>query len=162
VHLPAVNTPQFSWVKSRLPRKPQPVPPIFEPEVAAEAIVYAATHNRREIHVGTSTVAAIQGQKFLPGLLDNYLGNNGYDAQQYDGLADPDRPNNLWEPLGRDFGAHGNFDNRADKRSWQLTLNLNRNLIGLGMLVGAIAATILKSRDKTEESLRADQEQRAA
>ena len=162
VHLPAVNTPQFSWVKSRLPRKPQPVPPIFEPEVPAEAIVYAATHQRREIHVGTSTVLAIQGQKFIPGLLDNYLGKTGYDSQQYNGSADPNRPNNLWEPLPRDFGAHGNFDNRAHKRSWQLALNLNRNLIGLGMLVGVIAGAMFKNRNKAERIVRTDEEQLAA
>src|SRR5438067_1386186 len=88
VHMPALNTPQFSWVKSRLPRKPQPVPPIFQPEVAAEAIVYAATHRRREIFVGAPTVKAIEAQKFFPGMLDAYLGRTGYEAQQYDGAAD--------------------------------------------------------------------------
>jgi hypothetical protein len=147
VHMPALNTPQFSWVKSRLPRKPQPVPPIFEPEVAAEAIVYAATHKRREIHVGLPTVEAIQAQKFFPGLLDRYLGKTGYDSQQYNGLADPNRPNNLWEPLPGDFGAHGDFDNRAHKRSWQLTLNLNRNWIILGLMTGAAIAVVTK-RDR--------------
>src|SRR5204862_485199 len=83
--------------------------------------VNAATHPRREIWVGETTVAVIQAQKFFPGLLDRYLARNGYDSQQYDGLADPNRPNNLWEPLPGDFGAHGDFDDRAHKRSWQST-----------------------------------------
>jgi NAD(P)-dependent dehydrogenase (short-subunit alcohol dehydrogenase family) len=151
VHMPALNTPQFSWVKSRLPRKPQPVPPIFEPEVAARAIVYAATHRRRELWVGTPTVEAIQAQKFIPGLLDKYLGKTGYAAQQYDGAADPNRPNNLWEPLPGDFGAHGNFDSRAHKRSWQLTLNLNRRWIALGILAAGAITAFFRNREKVTE-----------
>jgi short-subunit dehydrogenase len=145
VNLPALNTPQFSWVKSRLPRKPQPVPPIYQPEIAAEAIVYAATHPRREIWVGEPTVAVIQAQKFFPGLLDLYLGKNGYESQQYDGPADPNRPDNLWKPLPGDWGAHGEFDDRAHKRSWQSTLNLNRRWIGLGLLAVGVAAALLKT-----------------
>jgi NAD(P)-dependent dehydrogenase (short-subunit alcohol dehydrogenase family) len=144
VHMPALNTPQFSWVKSRLPRKPQPVPPIFQPEVAAKAIVYAATHLRRELWVGGPTVQAIVANKFFPGLLDVYLAKTGYDAQQYNGPADPNRPNNLWEPLPGDFGAHGNFNDRAHKRSWQLTLDLNRKWIGLGLLAAGIAVAAVK------------------
>jgi NAD(P)-dependent dehydrogenase (short-subunit alcohol dehydrogenase family) len=89
VHMPALNTPQFNWVKSRLPRRPQPVPPIYQPEVAAEAIYWAAHHNRRELYVGMSTVKAIVGNKIVPGLLDRFLGRNGYEAQQYDGYDDP-------------------------------------------------------------------------
>jgi NAD(P)-dependent dehydrogenase (short-subunit alcohol dehydrogenase family) len=153
VQMPALNTPQFSWVKSRLPRKPQPVPPIFEPEVAAEAIVYAATHPRRELWVGTPTVAAITGQKFIPGLLDTYLGKTGYDSQQYDGAADPNRPNNLWEPLPGDFGAHGDFDSRSHKRSWQLTLNIHRRWIGLGIVAAGIAGAILKNRRAVSQTV---------
>ena len=145
VHLPALNTPQFSWVKSRLPRKPQPVPPIFQPEVAARAIVYAATHSRRELWVGGSKVGAIQAQKFFPGLLDRYLGKTGFDSQQYDGPADPNRPNNLWKPLPGDWGAHGEFDARAHQRSWQSTLNLNRRWIGLGLLAAGLAAVLIKA-----------------
>jgi len=145
VHLPALNTPQFSWVKSRLPRKPQPVPPIFEPEVAAKAIVYAATHSRRELWVGGPTVSAIQAQKFFPGLLDRYLGKTGFDSQQYDGPADRNRPNNLWKPLPGDWGAHGEFDARAHKRSWQSTLNLNRGWIGLGLLAAGLAAVLIRT-----------------
>src|ERR671936_56245 len=96
VHMPALNTPQFNWVKSRLPRKPQPVPPIYQPEVAAEAIYYAAHHRRREVYVGSSTVVAILGNKVASGLGDHYLARTGYESQQYDGAADPNRPNNLW------------------------------------------------------------------
>ncbi len=92
VQMPALNTPQFDWVKSRLPRKPQPVPPIYQPEVAADAIVHAAHHYRREWYVGGSTAIAITGNKIAPGLGDWYLGQQGYDAQQYDGHGDPDRP----------------------------------------------------------------------
>ena len=153
MHLPALNTPQFSWVKSRLPRKPQPVPPIYQPEVAAQAIVYAATHPRREIWVGEPTVAIMQAQKFLPGLLDLYLGKTGYDAQQYDGPADPNRPDNLWKPLPGDWGAHGEFDDRAHNRSWQSTLNLNRRWIGLGLLAAGVLAALLRT---TEPSAVAD------
>jgi hypothetical protein len=162
VHMPALNTPQFSWVKSRLPRKPQPVPPIFEPEVAAEAIVYAATHRRRELWVGGPTVQAIQGQKIIPGLLDKYLGKTGYDAQQYDGAADPDRPNNLWEPVAGDHGAHGDFDSRAHQRSWQLILDMNRRWIGLGLLAAGVTVAVLKNRGKIEEIVEGAKEKLAA
>jgi NAD(P)-dependent dehydrogenase (short-subunit alcohol dehydrogenase family) len=144
VQMPAMNTPQFSWVKSRLPRKPQPVPPIYQPEVAADAILWAAHHYRREWYVGGSTAVAITGNKLLPGVGDWYLGRTGYDSQQYDGLADPDRPNNLYEPVDAavDHGAHGHFDARATDRSLQLWADQHRNLLTLagvglvGMLVG--------------------------
>lgn len=162
VHLPAMNTPQFSWVKSRLPRKPQPVPPIFQPEVGAEAIVFAATHRRREIWVAKPTVEAITGQKFVPRLLDKYLGKTGYDAQQYDGSADPNRPNNLWEPLPGDFGPHGDFDSRSHDRSLQLTLNLNRRWIGLGLLAAGAALAFLKKEKKAVDSVRDTLDARAA
>lgn len=111
VQLPAMNTPQFEWVRSRLPRRAQPVPPIFEPEVAAEAIVRASLSGPREVKVGYSTVAAIVGNKALPGLGDWYLSRTGYDAQQTSEPEDPDRPDNLWGPVDNavDFGAHGRF-----------------------------------------------------
>jgi len=113
VQLPAMNTPQFDWVRSRLPRAPQPVPPIFEPEVAAKAIVWAASHRRREISVGSPTVAAIWANKIASPLLDRYLARTGYDSQQTDEPADPNRPDNLWKPLPGDHGAHGRFENRS-------------------------------------------------
>lgn len=121
VQMPALNTPQFGWVKSRLKRKAQPVPPIFQPEVAARAIYYAAHHpERREYYAGWSTVKAIFGNKLLPSLADHYLAHVGYDAQQYDGWEDPNRPNNLYEPVAGDHGAHGNFDDRAHEHSLEL------------------------------------------
>ena len=101
VQLPAVNTTQFKWVKSRLPRKPQPVPPIYEPEVAARAIVWAANHYRREWYLGISTVKAIVGNKIAPDYADHYLAENGYASQQCEGEADPNRPDNLLAPLRR-------------------------------------------------------------
>lgn len=131
VHLAAMNTPQFSWVKSRLPRKPQPVPPIFQPEVAARAIVWAAHHDRREVWVGWPTVKAIAGNKIAPGYGDRYLAKNGYESQQYDGLDDPHRAHNLWEPLPGDPGAHGDFDDRATSRSPQLWATTHRGLLAL-------------------------------
>jgi NAD(P)-dependent dehydrogenase (short-subunit alcohol dehydrogenase family) len=136
VQMPALNTPQFNWVKSRLPRKPQPVPPIFQPEVAADAIVWAAQQNRRDVYVGWPTVKAIVGDKLAPGYADRYLARMGYEAQQYDGLADPNRPHNLWEPLPGDHGAHGDFDARAANTSLQFWANKHRRalaLVGLGL-----------------------------
>jgi len=135
VQLPAMNTPQFDWVKSRLPREPQPVPPIYEPEVAAGAIVWAASQRRREISVGGPTVAAIWGNKIAAGLLDRYLARTAFDSQQTDRPADPRRPNNLWNPLPGDHGAHGRFSARSTTRSVQTALN--ERLPGiLGALVG--------------------------
>ena len=116
VQMPALNTPQFGWVKSRLPRRPQPVPPIFQPEVAAEAIVWAADHDRRELYVGWPTVKAIVGDKVAPGLLDHYLARHGVERQMTDEPEDPDRPDNLWEPVPGDHGAHGRFDHLARRR----------------------------------------------
>jgi NAD(P)-dependent dehydrogenase (short-subunit alcohol dehydrogenase family) len=123
VQLPALNTPQFEWVKSRLDRRGQPVPPIFQPEVAADAIVWAAQHPRRELYVGFPTVRAIVGDKIAPGIGDRVLARMGYDAQQTDEPEDPDRPHNLWDALDRDrdYGAHGRFDARARSRSWLWT-----------------------------------------
>src|SRR5947208_1338168 len=140
VQMPALNTPQFSWVKSRLPRKPQPVPPIFQPEVAARAIVYAAHHRRREIYVGWPTVKAVVGNKMAAGYADHYLARHGYDAQQYDGFADPNRPNNLWEPVPGDHGAHGQFDDRATYHSAQLWSNLHRGILAAVGAVGLAGA----------------------
>jgi NAD(P)-dependent dehydrogenase (short-subunit alcohol dehydrogenase family) len=142
VQLPAVNTPQFDWVLSRLPRRPQPVPPIYQPEVIARGIVYAADHpRRREYWVGGSTVATMVGNKVGAGLLDRYLARTGYDSQQTDELAPPDRPANLWEPAdgpsGRDFGTHGRFDDRSTRRSYQLWASQHHGLLGA---VGGLAA----------------------
>jgi NAD(P)-dependent dehydrogenase (short-subunit alcohol dehydrogenase family) len=126
VQMPALNTPQFSWCKTKLPRHPQPVPPIFQPEVAAKAIVWAAHHRRREVYVGGPTVQAIEGNKVAPGLLDSYLARTCYDGQQTDEPVSPDRPNNLFEPVPGDPGAHGIFDDRARTSSAQLWQTTHR------------------------------------
>jgi hypothetical protein len=132
VQLPAMNTPQFSWVKSRLPRKPQPVPPIYQPEIGAEAVLFAARNDRREMYVGYPTVAAIVGDKIAPRFGDWYLASAGYDAQQTSEPVELDRRNNLWEPLPGDHGAHGTFDDRATGFSPQLWANKNRHWLLMG------------------------------
>ena len=143
VQLPAMNTPQFSWVKSRLPRKPQPVPPIYQPEIGADAVLFAARNDRREIYVGYPTVAAIVGDKIAPRFADWYLANAGYDAQQTNQPVEADRRNNLWEPVPGDHGAHGTFDDRATGVSPQLWVNKNRNWLlmgGAGLVAFAFGA----------------------
>lgn len=127
VQMPAVNTPQFSWVLSRLPRHPQPVPPIYQPEVAARGVVFAADHpERKEYWVGASTVGTIVAQKLAAPVLDRYLARTGYDSQQTAQRADPEQPSNLWLPVdqapGSDKGAHGVFDSRSHARSVQLAV----------------------------------------
>jgi NAD(P)-dependent dehydrogenase (short-subunit alcohol dehydrogenase family) len=163
VHLPAVNTPQFDWVLSKLPRHPQPVPPIYQPEVAAEAIVYAADHpQRREYIVGSSAVATVFGAKVAGGLLDRYLARTGYDAQQTDQPVDDDRPANLFEPAdgagGRDFGTHGSFDGQAKPKSWQVRLTRTPWPVAAAVNLGAaaIAGTrmIVKDRKAFADILR--------
>ena len=131
VQMPALNTPQFSWVKSRLPKRPQPVPPIFQPEVAAEAILWAAHHDRP----GWPTVKAIIGNKIVPRLADRYLARNGYAAQQMDVPAPFHRPDNLWQPLHGDHGAHGEFDDRAHPASGQFWFSPNRHWLSLAGIV---------------------------
>jgi len=150
VNLPAVNTPQFGWNKSRLPNHPQPVPPIYQPEVAADAIYFAAHVRRREMSVGMPTVVAIYGNKLAPGLGDYYLGSQGYASQQTDRPIDPNRPTNLWEPVAGDHGAHGIFDERASFSSPQLWANMNRGwlmaLAGLGVAGVACGALWRRTR----------------
>jgi NAD(P)-dependent dehydrogenase (short-subunit alcohol dehydrogenase family) len=141
VQLPAVNTPQFGWVKSRLPRKAQPVPPIYQPEVVAEAIHWASHHRRRELWVGGPTVKAILANRVAPGTLDRYLAATGYDSQQTSEPEDPDRPDNLWAPVPGDHGAHGTFDADATDRSGQLWAACHRALT-IGTAVSAAAAII--------------------
>ena len=148
VQLPALNTPQFGWVKSRLPRKAQPVPPIFQPEVAAEAIYFAAHNPRREFYVGAPSVAVILINKLAPGLLDHYLARSGYDSQQYDGAEDPNRPNNLWQPVPGDHGAHGAFDARARSWSPQLWTSEHRTLVGLVAIALGISVLIALLKKK--------------
>jgi NAD(P)-dependent dehydrogenase (short-subunit alcohol dehydrogenase family) len=137
VQMPAVNTPQFSWVLSRLPRQAQPVPPIYQPEVAARAVVFAADHpERREYWVGETTMATLLVNAVAPGLLDRYLARTGFSAQQTSGRKPGDQPANLWEPAdgvdGRDYGAHGLFDQRAWARSPQVWASQHHGVMGLG------------------------------
>jgi NAD(P)-dependent dehydrogenase (short-subunit alcohol dehydrogenase family) len=134
VQMPAVNTPQFSWVLSRLPHHPQPVPPIYQPELAARAVVFAADHpQRKQYWVGASTVGTLIGQKIAPAVLDRYLARTGYSAQQTGQQIGPDRAHNLWEPLdgpsGHDHGAHGAFDNRAHRHDPQLWFSQHARLV---------------------------------
>lgn len=136
IQMPAMNTPQFDWVKSRLARKGQPVPPIFQPDVAAHAVVWASHHKRREIYVGMPTVEAVVGDKLAPGFLDHYLAWTCYDAQQTGEPENPARPDNLWQPVDaeKDHGAHGRFDAGSRTFSPQLWTDLHRNWIVAGLL----------------------------
>ncbi len=138
VQMPAVNTPQFSWVLSRLPHQAQPVPPIYQPEVAARGVLYAADHpKRREYWVGASTMATLVANAVAPGLLDRYLGRTGYSSQQTSEPKDPQQPENLWEPAdgpdGHDYGSHGRFDDRSKGRSGQLWLSQHHAVVGAGL-----------------------------
>jgi len=144
VQLPAVNTPQFSWVKSRLPRKPQPVPPIFQPEVAASAIVWAAEHAPREIDVTIRNKILLAGNEIFPKLGDIYLAKTGYDSQQTDEPEDPNRENNLWKPLPGDHGAHGDFDSGAREKSLYLWATKHRKAISASL--GVLALSILAKK----------------
>ncbi|MCQ9165980.1 MULTISPECIES: SDR family oxidoreductase [unclassified Arthrobacter] len=150
VQMPAVNTPQFSWVLSRLPRKAQPVPPIYQPEVAARAVIYAADHpRRREYWVGGSTMKVLAANAIVPAVLDRYLARTGYESQQTDEAKPADQPANLWEPadVERDFGAHGAFDDRSAPASSQLWASQHHGLLVSGTaLVGAAAALALVRR----------------
>lgn len=139
VQMPALNTPQFGWCKSKLPRKSQPVPPIYQPEIAAEAIVFASKNRRHEIYVGLPTVIAIIGNKLFPRLGDWYLGRTGVEGQQTPETADPNAPNNLFEPVGGDPGAHGTFAARSHHTSPQLWTDLHRNWLFAGVATAVVA-----------------------
>ena len=150
VQLPAVNTPQFGWVKSRLPHKAQPVPPIYQPEVIADAVTWVVDHYRRQLFIGGSTVIVIQGDKLAPRFGDWYLGKRGYSSQQIDEPEDPGRPHDLWEPVDEhyDYGSHGAFDDRARGRSWQLWADTHRCWLALAVagIAGAIGTAIFRRK----------------
>jgi len=139
VQMPALNTPQFSWVKSRLPHRARPVAPVYQPEVAARAVYWAAHHRRREISVGSSTLLAVVASKLMPGVLDRYLARTGYGAQQTDEPEDPDRPYNLWQPVAGDHGAHGRFDDRARSGSRELWAVTHRGTIAAAAGAAGVA-----------------------
>jgi NAD(P)-dependent dehydrogenase (short-subunit alcohol dehydrogenase family) len=139
VHLPAVNTPQFDWALNKTGRRAQPVPPIFQPEVAARAIFFAATHpERREIWVGASTVKAIIANKLAPGLLDRYLAHAGYRGQLTDEAQPEDAPANLFATLDADVAAHGRFDQAATNRSGEMAISAHRSLATV-LVTGIVA-----------------------
>ena len=129
VQLPAMNTTQFGWVLSRLPNKPRPMGKVYDPEVAARAILYAAAHNRREIYVGYPTFKAIYGNKIASWYADYVLAKTGFDGQQTNEPAGPNRKNNVWEPVGEDRGAYGDFSSISAKKSFTLWVSLHRNLV---------------------------------
>ncbi len=135
VDLPAINTPQFDWAKNKMGMKARPVAPIYEPEVPARAIFFAATHKRREVWLGFSTVKAILGNRLMPGLLDRYLAKSGYSGQLTDKPLSPEAPDNLFEPVQGDYGSHGRFDKSSRGSSWEMFTDRHRTA-----LFGAVAA----------------------
>ena len=163
VQLPAVNTPQFDWVLNRLPEHPQPVPPIYQPEVVAKQIVYAADHpRRREYVVGGSAVATIFGNRLAAGVLDRYLASTGYRSQQTSRPARPDDPANLWEPVdaedGKDFGAHGSFDDKATPysvQSWLTRTGISPAVVNIGAAVVSGAKMIASEPKAFLDAVRA-------
>lgn len=145
VQLPAINTPQFRWVRTRLPKKSQPVPPIFQPEMAAEAVVRACDEYRREWYIGWPTVEAIVGNKIAPAAGDWYLARNGFGDQMTDEDVEVGRPDNLFDPVPGDFGTHGSFDDRSKETSLQWEASKRRGAISLalGGIVGIIGGLML-------------------
>lgn len=154
VQLPGLNTPQFEWVRARTAGTPQPVPPIYSPEVAARAIVWAADHDRREIWVGRPTIKTIIGQRLVPGFLDTYLAHKGFKSQQSATPLPSHRPDNLFSPVDeeRDHGANGMYDDQAHGHSLQLALSERRGmLVGAGLAASAAsAAAMVMRRDGRE------------
>jgi NAD(P)-dependent dehydrogenase (short-subunit alcohol dehydrogenase family) len=149
VELPGVNTPQFEWIRNRMPNKSQPIGTVYQPEVAARAIVWAAHHDRRELYVGTPTVQAVLADKLAPGLMDHYMAGTVYDGHQTDEPDDPNRPDNLMQPLAGDHGAHGPFDERAKDRSIQLWAATHRGWLTVaGVALAAVLARLWTSRDR--------------
>jgi NAD(P)-dependent dehydrogenase (short-subunit alcohol dehydrogenase family) len=151
VQMPAVNTPQFSWVLSRLPHHAQPVPPIYQPEMAARGVMYAADHpQRREYWVGSSTMGTLAANAVAPGLLDRYLAKTGFGSQQTGAEQKPDSPANLWEPADRggeqDFGAHGVFDSKAHSKDPQLWASQHHGVLAAAAAGVAATATWLLRR----------------
>lgn len=139
VQLPAVNTTQFNWCRSRLPNHPQPVPPIYQPEVPAETVYYAAHHHRREVFCGGTAVMAILGNKLVPGIADHYLARTGFESQQIASMpVSPGRPDNLFEPVPSEAATHGIFDDQAHTQSYQVWATTHRSVVA-GAMVGAAA-----------------------
>jgi NAD(P)-dependent dehydrogenase (short-subunit alcohol dehydrogenase family) len=151
VQMPGVNSPQFDWVLSRLPRRAQPVPPIYQPEITAKAIAYAADHpRRREYWVGGSTAGTLLANKFAPGILDRYLAKTAFKSQQTGRRRSPEDAANLWQPAddaeGHDHGAHGRFDDKAKSRSVQLWASQHHGLLGAAALTATAGLIKLARR----------------
>ncbi|MEZ4233968.1 MAG: SDR family oxidoreductase [Polyangiaceae bacterium] len=145
VQLPAVNTPQFSWCRTRLSHQPQPVPPIYQPEVVARSVAAIVGQDRREVWVGTSTWKTIWGSRFLSGLLDRYLADKGYSGQQTREPIEPDREDNLFEPLSGDYGAHGRFDDRATNSSPAAWLAAHRPTLSALVMLSVTSLLLIAS-----------------
>jgi short-subunit dehydrogenase len=151
VQMPALNTPQFEWCKTRMPLQPQPVPPIYQPEVAARAIVWAAHHRRREVWVGASTLKAIWANKLAPGLLDRYLAATGYESQESSEPVEANRVDNFYNPVAGDHRAHGRFDARSSESSAALWLTTHRLFATAAAALGMIAlgaGMLLRNRSR--------------
>ena len=146
VDLPAVNTPQFDWAMNKMGRRAQPVAPIYQPEVPARAIVFAATHRRRQVWVGYPTVQAILANRIAPGLIDRYLAKAGYSGQLTDKRLPKDAPANLFEPVPGDYGAHGRFDGRARSGSWEMFTDRHRTAFWAAAALGAVTSLHLLAK----------------
>ena len=146
VDLPAINTPQFDWARNKMGRKAKPVAPIYEPEVPARAIFFAATHKRRDVWLGFSTVKAILGNRIAPGLLDRYLAKSGYSGQLTDHPTAPDAPDNLFEPVKGDYASHGRFDDRSRTRSWEFFTDRHKAAFFGVSAVASVGLAILAHR----------------
>lgn len=154
VQLPALNTPQFNWARNKMSRQPQPAPPIFQPEIAADAIVYAAHSWRREVWAGGSSVQAILANKLFPGLLDRYLAKTGYTGQLTDEPADPGQPDNLFDPVPGDADTHGRFDSCAANYSLQLWATEHRGaLVACTLAIAAFATMLIVGSKSLARSL---------
>ena len=152
VQLSAFNTPQFQWGRTRLPRRPQPVPPIFQPEVAAAGIHYAAQHRRREVWVGYPAVKAIIGNGLVPWLADRILAKEGYTGQMGNEPVPADRPDNLFAPVDHDFGTHGRFDDRAKSWSGQLWATTHRGAVAAGLFgIACLLAGALRGQRRRDQ-----------
>ncbi|MBF0334468.1 MAG: SDR family NAD(P)-dependent oxidoreductase, partial [Alphaproteobacteria bacterium] len=148
VHLPAVNTPQFDWALTRMPGRPRPVAPVYQPELAARAIVWAAGAGRREVMLGPATVLAIWANKFAPGLIDRYLARTNYRAQQRSRPASPAAPSNLFETVGAGHRTRGSFDDEAREDSLQWTLSRHRRWLAAGAVALGLAAIAIRRRGR--------------
>lgn len=149
VDMPGLNTPQFDWALNKMPKRPRPVAPVYQPEVAARAIVWAAHHRRPRLYVGLSSLLMIWADKFAPGLLDRYMARSAVSGQQTDESANPDQPGNLWQPAAGDYGARGRFSDEAYEHSVQLWATTHRGwlaLAGAAVAAGAICVTTARQR----------------